>query len=325
MALTSVSIVIPVYNEEPNLRELHDRVADVCRANGYRYEIIIVDDGSTDGTLSVLRELAARDQSFCYLSLGRNFGQTAALAAGLDHATGDFVVTMDGDLQNDPADIPKLIARAMEGYDLVAGWRKERRDPFFTKVMPSRIANALIRAFTGVPFHDTGCTLKVIRRAIITRLHLYGEMHRFIPALLYWKGARLAEVEVTHHARHTGRSKYRVFRIGHVLLDLLTVKFLLSYSTRPIHMFGKLGFYSFFMSLVSFVMLVLMKVHWGVDMTGNPFILLCVLFALVGIQLITIGLLGEITIRTYYEVGGKNIYSIAERARQDHRDSESQG
>lgn len=312
MTTERVSVVVPLHNEEHNVVELCGALSAALSGSGFDYDVVLVDDGSTDGTLARVREAASSDPRVSFIVLKRNFGQAAALAAGIKHARGDYVVTMDGDLQNDPADIPRLVAESRKGFDVVCGWRRKRRDPLFSKTIPSIVANRIIRRFTGVPVHDTGCTLKVFRRPALEDLHLYGELHRFIPALVSWKGASVSEIEVTHHPRRHGSSNYAFSRLGRVILDLITVKFLLDYSTRPIQMFGKLGFYSFGLSLVSFVTLVLMKVWGGIDMTGNPFIMITLLFAVTGVQFITIGLLGEISIRNYYELGGREIYRIAE-------------
>jgi glycosyltransferase involved in cell wall biosynthesis len=312
MTTENVTVVVPLYNEEHTVAALCRALSEALGGGGFDYDVVLVDDGSTDGTPARIREAASSDPRVSFIALKRNFGQAAALAAGIKHARGDYVVTMDGDLQNDPADIPRLMAQSRKGFDVVCGWRKKRRDPLFAKTIPSIVANRIIRHLTAVPVHDTGCTLKVFRRPALEDLHLYGELHRFIPALVSWKGASVAEIEVTHHPRRHGSSKYAFSRLGRVILDLITVKFLLDYSTRPIQMFGKLGFYSFGLSVISLVTLVVMKLVGGIDMTGNPFIMITVLFAVTGGQFITIGLLGEISIRNYYELGGREIFSIAE-------------
>jgi len=308
-----LSIIVPVYNEAACLRELHSQVTRAMADANLSYEIILVDDGSTDETLPLLRQLSLNDGRCRFISLKRNFGQTAALAAAFDNARGEYFVTLDGDLQNDPADIPALYKACRRGgYDIVTGWRKKRRDPFLTKILPSLLANRLIRKVTGVLIHDTGCSLKIIRRSAIADLHLYGEMHRFIPALLHWTGSRIGEIEVSHRPRSAGKSKYGLDKLPRVILDILNIKFLISYSTRPIQIFGKIGFYSFLCSLLSLAVLAFQKVRYNEDMTGNPFLLLTALFILVGVQFITLGLLGEINIRTYHEATRNKIYKIAE-------------
>ena len=314
MAQEKLSIIVPVCNEGGSIPALYRSLTAVCRENGYDYEIIFVDDGSADGTLDLLKELRRNDPLCRYLSLKRNFGQSAALAAGFDAAKGAYLATLDGDGQNDPADIPRLLEKCREGFDLVNGWRRRRRDPFFSRRLPSFFANLLIRRLTGVKIHDTGCTLKVFRKDVLEGLHLYGENHRFIPALLHWAGARITETEVGHFPRKHGRSKYTFSRLPRVILDLVNIKFLISYSTRPIQIFGKMGFYSLFTGLLSLLALIYMKISWGVDMTGNPFLMLTVLLCFLGVQFITMGLLGEINIRIYHESTRRKIYSIAERS-----------
>ena len=308
----ALSVVVPLMNEEGNVAELFREIEAVCRKGRYAFEIIFVDDGSDDGTLDRLRELSAGAPHFRYLSLKRNFGQTAALAAGLDLARGNVVVTMDGDLQNDPADIPALLDKLEEGFDLVNGWRKRRRDPFLSSVIPSRIANALIRKITGVNLHDTGCSIKAFRKEVLEDMHLYGEMHRFIPALLHWNGARIAETEVNHRPRTSGESKYRLSKLPRVILDLINIKFLISYSTRPIQIFGKWGMYAILLSVLAFASTAWMKLAREVDMTGNPLLYLGIFLGFVGFQFLTMGLLGEINIRIYHESTQRKIYRVAE-------------
>jgi len=242
----------------------------------------------------------------------RNFGQTAAISAGFDYAEGDIIITLDADLQNDPEDIPLLLKKIDDGFDVVSGWRMDRRDPFLTKRLPSHISNWLISLFTGVKLHDYGCTLKAYKKEVVKNIKLYGEMHRFIPALAEWIGASICEVKVKHFSRKYGKSKYGFSRIGRGLLDLLTVKFLLSFSTRPIQIFGKFGIVSIFLGFFSGVVLIIMKVVHRVNMTGNPFLYLSILFFLVGTQFISIGLLGEIISRTYHESQNKPIYFVKE-------------
>jgi glycosyltransferase involved in cell wall biosynthesis len=273
------------------------------------YEILFIDDGSTDRTLSILEEIQLQDDMMIVLSLRRNFGQTAAFAAGFDFARGDVVVTMDGDLQNDPADIPKLL-ELIKDNDLVSGWRKHRKDPFFTRRLPSIMANWLISNVTGVKLHDYGCSLKAYRREVIKNLRLYGEMHRFIPAVASWYGVRVAEVETVHHPRMHGKSKYGISRTVKVVLDLTTVKFLQSFSTKPIQFFGPVGILSGFLGFLILLYLTFDKVFFSRDIGGRPLLLLGALLIIVGIQLIGMGLLGEMLVRVYHESQRKPIYVI---------------
>lgn len=305
----TLSIVIPLYNEEENVLELHGRLKPVMESIGEKYEIIFIDDGSTDKTLTLLQEIQAADDTVIVLSLRRNFGQTAAFAAGFDYSRGDIIVTMDGDLQNDPRDIPKLL-ELMKDHDLVSGWRKSRKDPFLSRRLPSIIANSLISKVTGVNLHDYGCSLKAYRRDVIKNLKLYGEMHRFIPAVASWYGVRIAEVETTHYPRLRGKSKYGISRTMKVVLDLITVKFLQSFSTKPLQFFGPIGLLSgalgFFISLY----LSIDKLLSGKDIGGRPLLLLGALLIIVGIQFIGMGLLGEMMVRVYHETQKKPIYVI---------------
>lgn len=309
-AAPDVSIVIPVYNEESTLPHLYEAIVKALDALDYSWEVLLVNDGSTDGSTEAIDEIAKRDARFTAIHLRRNFGQTAAMAAGFDHARGDIIVAMDADLQNDPADIPKLLAKLDEGYDVASGWRKERKDPWLTRILPSFVANWLISQATGVRLHDYGCSLKAYRREIIQEIRLYGEMHRFIPALAYWVGGNIAEVEVTHHARRWGESKYGLSRTLRVFLDLMTIKFLLSYSTRPIHIFGRWGLASGLAGIVLGLYLAVQKFFYNVDMGHRPAVLLAILLILIGGQFITMGLLAELQMRTYYEAQGKRIYSV---------------
>lgn len=303
----TLSVVIPVYNEEENIRILHNRLKQSLDSLGQEYEILFIDDGSTDQTLSLLEDIQARDNRLIVLSLRRNFGQTAAFAAGFDFARGDIVVTMDGDLQNDPSDIPKLI-EMMKQNDLVSGWRKHRKDPFFSRRLPSIVANWLISNVTGVKLHDYGCSLKAYRREVIKNLKLYGEMHRFIPAVASWYGVRIAEVETVHHPRLHGKSKYGISRTMKVVLDLITVKFLQSFSTKPIQFFGPVGMFSGILGFLILVYLSIDKLFLGHPIGGRPMILLGALLIIVGIQLIGMGLLGEMLVRVYHESQRKPIY-----------------
>ena len=305
----TLSIVIPIYNEDENIQILYEKLKEALDPIKKEYEIVFVDDGSTDRTLPILEEIQAKDKRVVVLSLRRNFGQTAAFAAGFDFARGDVIVTMDGDLQNDPADIPKLL-ELIKDNDLVSGWRKKRKDPFFTRRLPSIIANWLISNVTGVKLHDYGCSLKAYRRDVIKNLKLYGEMHRFIPAVASWYGVRVAEVEVFHYPRLRGRSKYGISRTIKVVLDLITVKFLQSFSTKPIQFFGPVGMLSGFLGFLILLYLSIDKLFKGHDIGGRPLLLLGALLIIVGIQLIGMGLLGEMLVRVYHESQKKPIYVI---------------
>jgi len=305
----TLSIVIPIYNEEENIQILHEKLMEVLEPLEKEYEILFVDDGSADRTLSILEEIQAKDKHVVVLSLRRNFGQTAAFAAGFDFARGDVIVTMDGDLQNDPADIPKLL-ELIKDNDLVSGWRKKRKDPFFTRRFPSIAANWLISKVTGVKLHDYGCSLKAYRRDVIKNLKLYGEMHRFIPAVASWYGVRIAEVETVHYPRLRGKSKYGISRTIRVVLDLITVKFLQSFSTKPIQFFGPVGVISGLFGFLISLYLAIDKLFFGRDIGGRPLLLLGALLIIVGIQLIGMGLLGEMLVRVYHESQRKPIYVI---------------
>jgi len=305
----TLSVIIPLYNEEENVQILYEKLKESLPPLVKEYEILFVDDGSSDRTLSILEEIQSKDNRVVVLSLRRNFGQTAAFAAGFDFARGDIVITMDGDLQNDPADISKLL-ELIKDHDLVSGWRKKRKDPFFRRRLPSVVANWLISNVTGVKLHDYGCSLKAYRRDVIKNLRLYGEMHRFIPAVASWYGVRVAEVEVAHHPRLKGRSKYGISRMIKVVLDLITVKFLQSFSTKPIQFFGPLGVISVFLGFLISLYLSVDKIFFGHNIGGRPLLLLGVLLIIVGIQLIGMGLLGEMLVRVYHESQRKPTYVI---------------
>ena len=305
----TVSIVVPLYNEEENVEVLHERIMEVLTSNNIDYEIIYVDDGSNDNTLQLLDMLQSRHKNIVVLSLRRNFGQTAAFAAGFDFARGDIVITMDGDLQNDPKDIPRLLD-AIKDYDLVSGWRKKRKDPFITRRLPSIIANWLISKVTGVGLHDYGCSLKAYRREVVKNLRLYGEMHRFIPAVASWYGVRISEIETTHHPRLRGKSKYGISRTIRVLLDLITVKFLQSFSTRPMQFFGPMGLIFCLFGFCTSLYLTIDKLLRGANIGGRPLLLFGVLLIIVGVQFIGMGLLGEMLVRVYHESQKKPIYAI---------------
>jgi len=307
-----LSIVIPVYNEEENVEPLIEEINMAVRPLGNHYEIVVVDDGSRDATFSVLAGLRERESHLRVVRLKRNFGQTAAIAAGLAYAEGDIVVLMDGDAQNDPKDIPALLGELKKGNDLVCGWRSNRQDPFFSRRLPSMIANLLISWTTQVKTHDYGCTLKAMRRDVAKNLKLYGEMHRFIPAIAYERGARVTELKVNHRPRLRGSSKYGIARTLRVILDLLTVKFLISYSTRPSHVFGLLGITSGGLGFLIAVYLTFEKLVYHRAIGGRPLLLLAILLIFIGFQFITMGLLGEMLSRTYHESQDKAIFVVAE-------------
>jgi glycosyltransferase involved in cell wall biosynthesis len=307
-----LSIVIPLYNEEESIPHLHQGLSSALIAYGKPYEIIIVDDGSKDNSFALLSQAAAQDPSLTVIRLRRNFGQTAAFAAGFDRARGDVIVTMDADLQNDPNDIPLLMEKIEEGYDIVSGWRKDRQDRYWDRRLPSMIANRLISNVTDVRLHDYGCSFKAYRRDVLQHVHLYGELHRFIPALASQVGGRVTEVPVNHHARRFGRSKYNISRAVRVTLDLITVWFLGSYATRPIHVFGTIGLAAGGIGLLIGLYLSFVKIFLGQDIGGRPMLLLAVLLVVIGVQLITMGLLGEMITRTYHESQSKPIYLVRE-------------
>jgi glycosyltransferase involved in cell wall biosynthesis len=307
------SIVVPIYNEQENIDELYGAIVGALDPVDACFEIIMVDDGSRDGSFDALRRLASRDERLKVIRFRRNFGQTAAMAAGFDAASGDIIIPMDGDLQNDPADIPRLIEKLHEGYDVVSGWRSDRKDTFVTRKIPSILANALISSFTGVHLHDYGCTLKAYRREVLDGINLYGEMHRFVPALASQVGARVTELPVRHHPRRHGVSKYGISRTVRVILDLMTVKFLLAYSTKPIQLFGKWGLYTLMAGFLSGAMTIYMKLFEHLSMNRNPLLILTAFLLFMGVQFIVLGLLGEVNARTYYEAQGKPIYVVKER------------
>ena len=311
-ARPQISVFLPVLNEQPNLRPLHDKLNAALEQLKRTAEIIYVDDGSTDGSLEVLRELAAADSRVRVISLRRNYGQTAAMAAGIDAARGEVLIPMDADLQNDPADIKRLLDKLDEGYDVVSGWRKERQDKMVTRKIPSMIANRIISFIGGVKLHDYGCSLKAYRREFLKEVKLYGEMHRFIPIYASWVGARVTEIPVHHHKRTMGESKYGLSRTFKVMLDLMTIKFMASYHTKPIYVFGLFGFSSFIISLVAFLWALVRKVG-GESFIRNPLFTITIVMFAVGVQFILMGLLAEMLVRTYHESQAKTIYVVRER------------
>jgi len=306
----ALSIVAPVYNERENVQPLYETLRAALGKVDRTWEIILVDDGSTDGTTEALDALVEADERVTVVHLRRNFGQSAAMAAGFDHARGDVVIAMDADLQNDPEDIPLLLSKIDEGYDVVSGWRKDRKDPWLTRRLPSNAANWLISTMTGVHLHDYGCSLKAYRREVLADIRLYGDMHRFIPALAYWAGGRVAEAPVNHFPRRFGKSKYGLGRIFRVVLDLFTVKFLLSYSTKPIQVFGRWGVWSGLLGFAICVYLTVLKLAFGQNIGGRPLLLFGVLLIFMGAQFVTLGLLAELQARTYYEARGRPIYAL---------------
>ena len=305
-----LSVVIPIYNEAPNLEELYRQFTAALERFGRSYELIVIDDGSRDESFEILKRLHAADRRLRVIQLRRNFGQTAAFAAGFAHARGRLIITADGDLQNDPSDIPSMIRRLEEGFDIVCGWRKERKDPFLSRRLPSIIANRLISWATGVRLNDYGCSLKVFRAEVVKPLRLYGEMHRFLPALASEMGVKITEQPVNHRARQHGRSKYGISRTIRVLLDLMTVKFLLSYSTRPLQVFGLLGILMGAAGTIVCGWVAYMKyfTQWSGDRTW--LLLLGILLIFTGVQLVTLGLLAELQARTYHESQEKPVYAI---------------
>jgi glycosyltransferase involved in cell wall biosynthesis len=305
----SVSIVIPVFDEEESIAVLYASVKEVMDGVGAPYEIIFIDDGSSDSSLTVLEGIQGADENVVVVSFRRNFGQTAALAAGFDYAKGDVVVTMDADLQNDPGDIPALLLKTAD-FDVVSGWRKKRKDPFLSRRLPSIIANRLISIVTGVHLHDYGCTLKAYRAEVIKNINLYGDMHRFIPAIASWVGATITEVETRHRPREFGRSKYGLSRTFRVILDLITVKFLQSFSTRPIHAFGPAGLVLGGAGFLVSCYLSYEKLFLGASIGGRPLLLLGILLLILGFQCIVMGLLGEMLARVYHESQKKPIFVV---------------
>ena len=307
-----LSIVIPVYNEAENLHLLHKAIQDsLNNLPDLDWEVVYVDDGSSDGSLNALEELADRDKEHtCVVELRRNFGQTAAIAAGLDYAQGNIIVLMDADLQNDPIDIPMLLEKIDQGYDVVSGWRVDRKDTFVTRTLPSRIANWLISTVTGVHLHDYGCTLKAYRREVIKGFRLYGEMHRFIPAYAASVGARMIEVPVHHHPRKFGKTKYGLMRTFKVILDLFTVKFMISYSNKPIYLFGGAGALLIAISSLTLLFLLIRRVWVGTSVVRSPFFSVSTMILIMGFQSILMGLIAELLVRTYHESQKKPIYTI---------------
>ena len=309
-----LSITIPVFNEAGNLEPLHERLVAALEPLGRAYEIILVDDGSNDGSDALLDQLARRDPRVKVVHFRRNFGQTAAMMAGIHYASGDIIIPMDGDLQNDPADIARLLAKLDEGYDVVSGWRQDRKDNALSRTLPSRVANALISGISGVRLHDYGCSLKAYRRDVLKGVKLYGEMHRFIPIYASWEGGRVTEVPVAHHPRVHGESKYGMARVVKVLLDLVVVEFLARYANRPIYLFGGFGLAAFAAAFAAGLYAVYLKVFEGVSFILTPLPLLVVMLSMMGGMSLLMGLLAEIVMRTYYESQGKAVYQVKSTA-----------
>ncbi|MBT7601068.1 MAG: glycosyltransferase family 2 protein [Anaerolineae bacterium] len=308
-----LSLVIPVYNEEESLPLLFDAIHKALDSLPRTWEVILVDDGSSDQSLNVLKTLAEKDpEHIRVVAFRRNFGQTAAMAAGIDHASGEIIVLLDADLQNDPADIPMMLEKLDEGYDVVSGWRVKRKDTFITRTLPSRMANGLISRVTGVELHDYGCTLKVYRREVLTGFKLYGEMHRFIPVFAHSVGAKIIEVPVNHHPRRFGETKYGLNRTLKVLLDLFTVKFLLDYSAKPIYLFGGAGFGIIAISTALLIFLAIRRIFFNISVFSSPLFQISAMFFILGFQSILMGLIAELQVRTYYESQRKPTYTLRE-------------
>ncbi|MBD1922713.1 glycosyltransferase family 2 protein [Microcoleus sp. FACHB-831] len=311
-SVPSVSVVAPIYNEVESLPHLIEAIASTLTSAGLTYEIICVDDGSTDGSVELLKQLAQNRSDLKAVLLRRNYGQTPAMAAGFNYARGGAIVTLDADLQNDPVDIPRLLAKLDEGYDLVSGWRKNRQDAAVTRLLPSKIANWLIARVTGVDLHDYGCSLKAYRTELVADMNLYGELHRFLPALAYIEGAKIAEMPVLHHARQYGRSKYGLGRTFRVVMDLLTIWFMKKFLTRPMHVFGWFGLISIVSGTLLGGYLTFLKLGLGQSIGHRPLLILAVVLLLAGVQLFSFGLLAELLMRTYHESQGRPIYRVRE-------------
>ncbi len=313
LGMHKLSIVIPFLDEEESVGILYQKIVEALAPPDYDYEMIFIDDGSRDKGPQIIADLARQDQRVKMIRFRKNFGQTAAIAAGIKFASGDVIIPIDADMQNDPADIPKLVSKIDEGYDVVSGWRQNRQDTFFSRKLPSWLANLLISKITKVHLHDYGCTLKAYRAEVIKDIPLYGEMHRFLPAYTAWYGAKITEMPTIHHPRKFGTSKYGISRTFRVVLDLLVVKFLSNYLTKPIHFFGGAGFLSLFFGFISGLAAISLKITGARSFVATPLPLLSAIFGVIGIQFILMGLLGEIMIRTYHEAQDKPTYLIKEK------------
>ena len=305
-----LSIVIPIYNERESIGKLYDNLNEALSKMNLKYEVLLIDDGSIDGTFDELLKVHRKNKLFKIIRFRKNFGQTSAISAGFNYAEGAVVVTLDADLQNDPQDIPVLLSKLNEGYDIVSGWRKNRKDKAVTRRFPSIVANKIISRLTGVHLHDYGCTLKAYRKEVVKNINLYGEMHRYIPAIASWMGVKVTEIPVRHYSRKYGKSKYGVSRTIKVILDIITVKFLLSYSQSPIQMFGVLGLFSGIVGFIVTAYLIIMRIFFNQSLSDRPLFVLSIFMIFIGIQLITIGLLAEVLIRVYHKVQNRTTYVI---------------
>ena len=305
-----LSIIIPIYNERESIGKLYDNLNGALSGMNLKYEVLLIDDGSIDGTFDELLKVHRKNKLFKIIRFRKNFGQTSAISAGFSYAEGEVVVTLDADLQNDPRDIPVLLEKLNEGYDIVSGWRKNRKDKAVTRRFPSIVANKIISKLTRVNLHDYGCTLKAYRKEVVKNIDLYGEMHRYIPAIASWMGVKVAEVPVRHYSRKYGKSKYGVSRTIKVILDIITVKFLLSYSQSPIQMFGLLGLFSGIVGFIVTAYLIIMRIFFNQSLADRPLFILSIFMIFIGVQLITIGLLAEVLIRVYHKVQDRSTYVI---------------
>jgi glycosyltransferase involved in cell wall biosynthesis len=308
-----LSLFLPVLDEEENLRPMHAKIAAALDSLGRTAEVIFVDDGSTDGSLNILKGIAAEDPRVRVISLRRNYGQTAAMSAGIDAAKGEILIPMDADLQNDPADIGRLLDKLDEGYDVVSGWRKNRQDKLVSRKIPSQIANRVISWIGGVPLHDYGCSLKAYRRDVLKDVKLYGEMHRFIPIYASWAGARVTEIPVDHHARTAGKSKYGISRTIKVIFDLITIKFMAEYHTKPLYVFGGFGLLAFVISFIAAVWALILKLFYDTSFILTPLPIIAIVMLAISVQFFLMGLLAELLVRTYHESQDKTIYAVREK------------
>jgi len=307
-----ITVVVPFFNEEENVKEMHQRLTAALANLKKNYEVIFIDDGSTDNSYGIIKDLALADKRLKVIRFKKNFGQTAAIYAGFIAATGDIIIPMDGDLQNDPSDIKNLISKINEGYDIVSGWRKHRKDPFLTRKVPSLIANRMISIVTGVNLHDYGCTLKAYRKEVVKNIKLYGEMHRFIPAIASWQGATISEIEVSHNPRVHGKAKYGMERVLKVVLDLMTIKFFGTFLAKPIYIFGTAGIILTAGSFATLTAVIIRKAFFGFYIIESPLTLLSILFLILGIMFILMGIIAEIVVRLYYSSESRMPFFIKE-------------